>query len=456
MDFSSLAVLSGIPAQDPYNAVGLPIYATVAYGFSGLEDGAYKFATNQGYTYTRLQNPTVAALEARLTALEGALGAVCLASGQAASFASLLALVRAGEEVVASPGLFGGTVGLLGQVFGLMGVRVHFVEPEVAAVRAVLNEKTRAVFVEVLGNPSLKLPDLQGLARLCEEHQVALVVDNTFGAVGALARPLEHGTHVVVHSLTKWASGHGSVLGGAVLSRETALWQRYPQFSSPDAQGKIPLGAVRPAMFSGAGAPAGAIALRDGAVALQCLPALSGLRDPNAAGGASQPDALTLARWLQAQPQVAWVRYPGLPGDPAHPRAAQYLRGGFGSILTFGLRGGPRGASRFLAHLNILQAPNVGDARTLAVHPWTTNPQPYSGRSSLGGGGGAGDDSAFGGVGKPPGPPADAGRGPPGSGGGWGMKISTLLQSGRPLFSFEFFPPKTPRARLRCFAPCTS
>ena len=249
MDFSSLAVLSGLPAQDPYNAVGVPIYATAAYGFADLEDGAYKFATNQGYTYTRLQNPTVAALEARLTALEGALGAVCLASGQAASFASLLALVRAGEEVVASPGLFGGTVGLLGQVFGLMGVRVHFVEPEVAAVRAVLNEKTRAVFVEVLGNPSLKLPDLQGLARLCEEHQVALVVDNTFGAVGALARPLEHGTHVVVHSLTKWASGHGSVLGGAVLSRETALWQRYPQFSSPDAQGKIPWEQYGPRCF---------------------------------------------------------------------------------------------------------------------------------------------------------------------------------------------------------------
>ena len=372
MDFSSLAVLSGIPAQDPYNAVGLPIYATVAYGFSGLEDGAYKFATNQGYTYTRLQNPTVAALEARLTALEGALGAVCLASGQAASFASLLALVRAGEEVVASPGLFGGTVGLLNQVLGLMGVRVHFVEPEVAAVRAVLNEKTRAVFVEVLGNPSLKLPDLQGLARLCEEHPVALVVDNTFGAVGALARPLEHGAHVVVHSLTKWASGHGSVLGGAVLSRETALWQRYPQFSSPDAQGKIPWEQFGPRCFLERVRQLG---LSLGGMVLSPFNAyllFQGLETLALRVERASQTALQLADWLQAQPQVAWVRYPGLPGDPAHPRAAQYLRGGFGSILTFGLRGGLEGASRFLAHLNILQAPNVGDARTLAVHPWTT------------------------------------------------------------------------------------
>lgn len=372
MDFSSLAVLSGLPAQDPYNAVGVPIYATAAYGFADLEDGAYKFATNQGYTYTRIQNPTVAALEARLTALEGALGAVCLASGQAASFASLLALVRAGEEVVASPGLFGGTVGLLSQVFGLMGVRVHFVEPEVAAVRAVLNEKTRAVFVEVLGNPSLKLPDLQGLARLCEEHQVALVVDNTFGAVGALARPLEHGAHVVVHSLTKWASGHGSILGGAVLSRETALWQRYPQFSSPDAQGKIPWEQFGPRCFLERVRQLGLSLCGMVLSPFNAYLLFQGLETLTLRVERASQTALTLARWLQAQPQVAWVRYPGLPGDPAHPRAAQYLRGGFGSILTFGIRGGMEGASRFLAHLSILQAPNVGDARTLAVHPWTT------------------------------------------------------------------------------------
>jgi O-acetylhomoserine (thiol)-lyase len=372
MEFSSLAVLSGLPPQDPHNAVGVPIYATAAYGFADLEDGAHKFATNQGYTYTRLQNPTVAALEARLTALEGALGAVCLASGQAASFASLLALVRAGDEVIASPGLFGGTVGLLNQVFGLMGVRVHFVAPEVAAVQAALNEKTRAVFVEVLGNPSLELPDLQGLAGLCEAHRVALVVDNTFGAVGALARPLEHGAHVVVHSLTKWASGHGSILGGAVLSRETALWQHYPQFTSPDAQGKIPWEQFGARCFFERVRQLG---LSLGGMVLSPFNAyllFQGLETVALRIERASQTALTLARWLESQPQVAWVRYPGLPTDPAHPRATQYLRGGFGSILTFGIRGGLEGASRFLANLKIIQAPNVGDARTLAVHPWTT------------------------------------------------------------------------------------
>lgn len=372
MDFASLAVLSGLSDHDPYQAVGVPIYATAAYGFEDLEDGAHKFATNQGYTYTRIQNPTTAALEARLTALEGAVGTVCLASGQAASFATLLALVRSGDEVVASPGLFGGTVGLLNQVFGLMGIRVHFVVPEVGAVQAVLNEKTRAVFVEVLGNPSLELPDLQGLVNLCEAQQIALVVDNTFGAVGALARPLEHGAHVVVHSLTKWASGHGSILGGAVLSRETQVWQNYPQFTSPDAQGRVPWQQFGARCFLDRVRQLG---LSLGGMVLSPFNAFllfQGLETVELRVERASKNALEIACWLQSQPQVAWVRYPGLPTDPAHPRATRYLRGGFGSILTFGIRGGMEGASRFLSRLKIIQAPNVGDARTLAVHPWTT------------------------------------------------------------------------------------
>ncbi|WP_119279832.1 O-acetylhomoserine aminocarboxypropyltransferase/cysteine synthase family protein [Calidithermus roseus] len=371
MDFSTLAVLSGIP-DDPHNAVGLPIYATAAYSFESLEEGAHKFATNEGYTYTRLQNPTVAALEERLSALEGAIGAVCLASGQAASFAALLALVRSGDEIVASPGLFGGTVGLLNQVFGLMGIKVHFVAPEVEAVRAVLNERTRAVFTEVLGNPSLELPDLAGLARLCEEHGVALIVDNTFGAVGALARPLEHGAHAVTHSLTKWASGHGSILGGAVLTRSSDIWRHYPQFTTPDPQGRIPWEASGPRCFLERVRQLG---LSLGGMVLSPFNAyllFQGVETVELRVERASRSALEVASWLQEQPQVAWVRYPGLKGDPAHPRAAQYLRGSFGSILTFGVRGGLEGASRFLAHLKIIQAPNVGDARTLAVHPWTT------------------------------------------------------------------------------------
>jgi len=372
MDYATLAVLSGIPQDDVHGAVGLPIYATAAYQFENLEDGAQRFATGQGYTYARVQNPTVAALEARLMALENAVGAVALASGQAASFAALLSLLRSGDEVIASPGLFGGTVGLLNQVFGLMGIKVHFVAPEVAAVKAVLNEKTRVVFSELLGNPSLELPDLRGLAALCEAHQVALVVDNTFGAVGALARPLEQGAHVVTHSLTKWASGHGSVLGGAVLSRPTDLWQHYPQFTQPDPQGRVPWETFGPRCFlervRNLGLSLGGMVLSP----FNAYLLFQGLETVELRVERASSSAYQLALWLQQQPQVAWVRYPGLPGDPAQGRAEQYLKGGFGSMLTFGLEGGLEGASRFLSRLELLQAPNVGDARTLVVHPWTT------------------------------------------------------------------------------------
>lgn len=372
MDYSTLAVLSGIPEEDPHGAVGLPIYATAAYGFENLEDGARRFATGEGYTYARVQNPTVAALESRLTALENAVGAVALASGQAASFAALLSLVRAGDEVVASPGLFGGTLGLLNQVFGLMDITVHFVPPEPDAVRAVLSERTKVVFTELLGNPSLLLPDLAGLAQLCEEHHVALVVDNTFGAVGALARPLEHGAHAVTHSLTKWASGHGSVLGGAVLSRPTDLWEHYPQFTQADAQGRIPLETFGPRCFQDRVRNLG---LSLGGMVLSPFNAyllFQGLETVELRVERASRNALEIATWLKEQPGVAWVRYPGLSGDKAFERASKYLLGSFGSMVTFGLEGGLEGASRFLSKLQLLQAPNVGDSRTLAVHPWTT------------------------------------------------------------------------------------
>ena len=371
MDYETLAVLAGLPEDDPHDAVGLPIYPVAAYSFESLEDGAERFAKGSGYTYARIQNPTVARLEERLTALEGAVGAVAVASGQAASFAALMALLRSGDEVVASPGLFGQSVGLLTQVFSLFGVKVQFAAPEADAVRAVISPNTKAVFSEVLANPALQLPDLEGLAQLCEEKHVALVVDNTFGAAGYLARPLDHGAHVVTHSLTKWASGHGSVLGGAVLSRDTQLWRHYPQFANANPLGQVPweqfgarcyLERVRQLGLSLGGmvlSPFNAYLLFQG---LETLP----LRVERAS-----QTALRIANWLQAQPQIAWVRHPGLPDDPAHARASRYLRH-YGSVLTFGVKGGLDGAKGFMNKLRILQAPNIGDVRTLAVHPWTT------------------------------------------------------------------------------------
>jgi len=369
MEYETLAVLSGLP-EDPHGALGLPIYAVAAYGFKTLEEGQERFATGEGYVYARQKDPTTKALEERLKALEGALEAVVLASGQAATFAALLALLRQGDEVVAAKGLFGQTIGLFHQVFGLMGVGVRYVDPEPDKVREALTERTRAVFVETMANPALLVPDLEALATLAEERGVALVVDNTFGAVGALCRPLDWGAHVVVESLTKWASGHGSVLGGAVLSRETALFEGYPQFQEPDAKGQVPWAALGPRCFPDRVRTLG---LSLGGMSLSPFNAyllFQGLETLALRVRRMSETAALLAGRLRAHPKVKALRYPGLPEDPAYRNARKYLASG-GPMLTLDL-GSQEAASRFLEAIRLFKAANLGDARTLLVHPWTT------------------------------------------------------------------------------------
>jgi O-acetylhomoserine (thiol)-lyase len=369
MEYETLAVHAGLP-QDPHGAVGLPIYAVAAYGFATLEEGAERFATGEGYVYARQKDPTGRALEERLRALEGAMESVVFATGQAATFAAMLALLAPGDEVVAAKGLFGQTIGLFNQVLGLMGVRVRYVDPEPEAVQEALTEKTRALFVETMANPALQVPDLEALATLAEERKVALVVDNTFGAAGALARPLAWGAHVVVESLTKWASGHGSVLGGAVSVRETDLWRHFPQFLEKDARGQVPWealgGRCYPDRLRTLGLSLAGMALSP----FNAYLLFQGLETVALRVRRMGQSALRLAEALQGHPKVKALRYPGLPEDPAYPRARKYLASG-GPMLTLDL-GSQEAASRFLRGIRLLKAPNLGDARTLLVHPWTT------------------------------------------------------------------------------------
>ncbi|WP_243093871.1 aminotransferase class I/II-fold pyridoxal phosphate-dependent enzyme [Thermus thalpophilus] len=369
MEYETLAVLAGLP-EDPFGAVGLPIYAVAAYGFKTLEEGQERFATGEGYVYARQKDPTTRALEERLKALEEALDAVALATGQAATFAALLALLRPGDEVVAAKGLFGQTIGLFNQVLAPWGVRVRYVDPAPEAVREALTERTRLVFVEIVANPALLVPDLEALATLAEERGVALVVDNTFGAAGALAKPLRWGAHAVVQSLTKWASGHGSVLGGAALSRETELWGRFPQFLEPDLKGQVPWEALGPRCFP---ERVRTLGLSLAGMALSPFNAyllFQGLETVALRVRRMSETALRLAEALRGHPKVKALRYPWLPDDPAYPHARKYLAAG-GGIFTLDL-GSLEAASRFLRTIRLLKAPNVGDARTLLVHPWTT------------------------------------------------------------------------------------
>jgi O-acetylhomoserine (thiol)-lyase len=369
MEYETLAVHTGLP-EDPHGALGLPIYAVAAYGFKTLEEGAERFATGEGYVYARQKDPTTRALEERLKALEGADHAVALASGQAATFAALLALLRQGDEVVAARGLFGQTIGLFGQVLGLMGVRVRYVDPEPDRVREALSPSTRAIFVETLANPALYIPDLEGLASLAEEKGVALIVDNTFGAAGALCRPLRWGAHVVVQSLTKWASGHGSVLGGAVLSRDTALWARYPQFLEKDPRGQVPWEALGGRCYPERVRTLGLSLLGMALSPFHAYLLFQGLETVALRVARMSATALFLAENLRGHPKVKALRYPGLEGDPAHGRARKYLSA-FGPMLTLDL-GSQEAASGFLRAIPLPKAANLGDARTLLVHPWTT------------------------------------------------------------------------------------
>ncbi len=370
MEYATLAVLAGLP-EDPHGAVGLPIYAVAAYGFATLEEGAERFATGEGYVYARQKDPTTKALEERLKALEGALESVVLATGQAATFASLLTLLRPGDEVLAAEGLFGQTIGLFNQVFAPFGVRFRYLDPEPDRVREALGPRTRVLFVETLANPALKVADLEALASLAEEKGLAFIVDNTFGAAGYLARPLESGAHVVVESLTKWASGHGSVLGGGVSVRATEVWRHFPPFLEPDPLKGIPLlEALGPRCFPERVRQLG---LSLGGMSLSPFNAyllFQGLETVALRVERMSRTALYLAERLRAHPKVQALRYPGLPEDPAYPRAQKYLRLG-GPMLTLDL-GSLEAASRFLQRVRLLKAPNLGDARTLLVHPWTT------------------------------------------------------------------------------------
>ncbi|WP_117236934.1 PLP-dependent transferase [Thermus sediminis] len=369
MEYETLAVHAGLP-EDPHGALGLPIHAVAAYGFKTLEEGTERFATGEGYVYARQKDPTGKALEERLRALEGADYAVAFASGQAATFAALLALLRQGDEVVAAQGLFGQTIGLFGQVLGLMGVRVHYVDPEPDRVREALSASTRAIFVETMANPALLVPDLEGLAALAEERGVALIVDNTFGAAGALCQPLRWGAHGVVQSLTKWASGHGSVLGGAVLSRDTALWARYPQFLEKDPRGQVPWEALGGRCYPERVRTLGLSLLGMALSPFHAYLLFQGLETVALRVRRMSETAAFLAERLWGHPKVKDLRYPGLPEDPAHERARRYLAH-FGPVLTLDL-GSQEAASRFLRAIPLPKAANLGDARTLLVHPWTT------------------------------------------------------------------------------------
>jgi O-acetylhomoserine (thiol)-lyase len=394
--FETLQVHAGQEPAPGTNARAVPIYQTTSYTFQDADHGARLFALQEfGNIYTRIMNPTTDVFERRIAALEGGVAALATSSGQAAQFLALSTLAGAGDNVVSTSFLYGGTYNQFKVALPRLGIGVKLVEGDApAAFAAAIDERTRALYVETIGNPRFNVPDLEALARLAHDHGIPLVVDNTFGCAGYLARPIDHGADVVVASATKWIGGHGNSIGGVIVDAGRFDWSRgkFPSFTDP-APGYHGL---RFAETFGAGSPFGNIAfivrarvegLRDLGPCLSPFNAfllLQGIETLSLRVQRHNDNASELARWLVRHPGVSWVSHPSLPDHPSHALARKYLRNGFGSVLAFGIAGGREAGRRFIDSVRLAShLANVGDAKTLVIHPATTTHQQLSDAEQL-------------------------------------------------------------------------
>ena len=380
MRFETLQLHAGYTPEPTTSSRQVPIYPTTSYVFQSPEHAADLFALKAfGNIYSRIMNPTVDVLEKRLAALEGGQAALATASGHAAQFLALTTIAGAGDNLVSTPNLYGGTFNQFKVTLKRLGIEVRFTSREERPEEflALTDEKTRAWWVESIGNPALNIPDLEALAQAARERGVALFVDNTFGMGGYLLRPLEWGAAVVTHSLTKWVGGHGAVIAGAIVDGGQFPWDngRYPLITEPqpgyhglkltEAFGNLAF--IVKARVDG---------LRDQGQALGPFEAwvvLLGMETLSLRAERHVENTLHLAHWLREHPKVAWVNYPGLEDHPHHGRAQKYFRGKPGAVLTFGLKGGYEAAKAFMGRLKLIShLANVGDTRTLAIHPAST------------------------------------------------------------------------------------
>ena len=360
---------------------GVPVYRTSSYVFKSTAHAANLFALKElGNIYTRLMNPTHDVLEQRVAALEGGTAAVALASGTSAIFYSIINICRQGDEVVSANNLYGGTFTQFHDILPQFGIRVRFVDPrDPAAFAAAINDRTRLLFCESVSNPGLEVADIEAIAAIAHDHGLPLAVDATF-VTPCLQRPIEHGADIVVHSLTKWMGGHGTGIGGIVVDSGKFDWrsEKFPLMTEPEPS----YGGLRWAYDLGELAPA-AFAIRLRVVPLRNLGAcispdnawmfLQGIETLPLRMERHCQNALAAARFLRDHPQVEWVRYPGLEDDPAHALQQKYLPRGGGAMVIFGIRGGKPAGQRFIEALGLFShLANVGDAKSLAIHPATT------------------------------------------------------------------------------------
>jgi O-acetylhomoserine (thiol)-lyase len=380
----TLALHAGYSPDPTTGSRAVPIYQTTSYRFRDADHAARLFALKEfGNIYTRIMNPTNDVLEQRIAALEGGVAALAVASGQAAETLALLTLLRSGDDLVSTSSLYGGTYNLFKVTFPRIGIKTKFVEAsDFAAIRAAIGPRTRALYAETLGNPRLDVIDLQELGKIAREAGIPFVVDNT-ATTPALLRPIEHGANIVVHSATKYIGGHGQAIGGLIVDAGNFPWDngKFPEFTDPNP------GYHGVKLWESFGNISFILKtrvelLRDLGPSLSPFNAhafINGLETLHLRVRRHSENALKVARWLQKDPRVAWVRYPGLEDDPAYPLARKYLEGGFGGLVAFGVKGGFAEGKALIDRVKLFSLlANIGDARSLIIHPASTTHQQLS------------------------------------------------------------------------------
>jgi O-acetylhomoserine (thiol)-lyase len=391
LKFETLQVHAGQVVDPTTRSRAVPIYQTTSYVFEDAKDGADLFGLRKfGNIYTRIMNPTTDVFEKRIAALEGGASALATSSGQSAQFIALNNILSAGDNFVSTSHLYGGTYNQFKSQFKRLGVEVRFTpndSPE--EFEKLIDDKTKALYLETIGNPDLNIPDFDAIAAIADSHDIPLIVDNTFGAGGYLFRPIEHGATIVVESATKWIGGHGTSIGGVIVDSGTFNWGngKFPEFTNPSDSYH---GLIFWDVF-GANGPFGNIAftlrarvegLRDWGNALSPFNSfllLQGLETLSLRVERHVSNALAVAQWLETHPKVEYVNYPGLESSPYYELGRKYLPKGTGSVLSFKLKGETGLADKFIDSLSLFShLANVGDAKSLIIHPAATTHEQLS------------------------------------------------------------------------------
>jgi O-acetylhomoserine (thiol)-lyase len=393
LHFETLQLHAGQEIDATTRSRAVPIYQTTSYTFRDSEHGANLFALKEfGNIYTRIMNPTTDVFEKRVAALEGGVAALAVGSGQAAQFLALNNILQVGDNFVSTSFLYGGTYNQFKVSFKRLGIDVRFAEGDKAeSFEKHIDKKTKAIYLETIGNPGFNIPDFEAIAALAKKHDLPLIVDNTFGAAGYLFRPLEHGANIVVESATKWIGGHGTSIGGVIVDGGNYNWGngKFPQFIEPSegyhgmkfweifGEGN-PLGLPNIAFIIRARVEG----LRDFGPAISPFNSfllIQGLETLSLRVQRSVDNALALAQWLEKHELVELVNFPGLESSPYHKLAKKYLRNGFGAVLSFTLKGTKQHTTKFVDNLKLVShLANVGDAKTLIIQPSATTHQQLS------------------------------------------------------------------------------